>query len=54
MLFKIVTNSGSYIAYGEEESKAKINFTLEFPSEKIRDIKPLGNKVVEYIGTIIQ
>jgi len=54
MLFQIITNSGSYIVYGEKESEAKINFTLEFPSEKIRDIKPLRNKVVEYIGTIIQ
>lgn len=37
--FIIQTRNGKFVSYGETEYQAKINFTISFPSEKIRTIE---------------
>lgn len=46
-LYEIVTRNGKFISIGKDESEAKINFTIEFPSEKIRTIKVLEEKAIQ-------
>lgn len=46
MLFEITTKNGKFLSTGKDEGEAKINFTIEFPSEKIRKIKPLEEKAI--------
>lgn len=46
MLFTVLTRNGRYLTFGKDEAEAKINFTMEYPSEKIREIQPLEDKVV--------
>lgn len=43
----ITTKNGNFISIGKDESEAEINFTTEFPSEKIRQIKELEEKALE-------
>jgi hypothetical protein len=46
-LFLIETRNGNFISMGETEHQAKINFTIEFPSEKIRTIKEMEEKSIQ-------
>lgn len=43
--YKIITGLGDYILTASSEMEAKIKFSQEHPSEKIRKIKLLEDKV---------
>lgn len=52
-MYLINTKNGNFMAIAETEERAKIEFTIEFPSEKIRKIKGVDDKVfrIDYSGT---
>lgn len=45
-IFEIVTRNGKFISIGGTEHEAKINFTIEYPSEKIRTIRQREEKAI--------
>jgi hypothetical protein len=45
-IFEIVTGNGKFLSIGATEQEAKINFTIEFPSEKIRTITQREEKAI--------
>ncbi|WP_180953838.1 hypothetical protein [Bacillus sp. M6-12] len=45
-LFEILTRNGKFISIGSTEHEAKINFTIAYPSEKIRTIIQKEEKAV--------
>jgi len=48
-MYLITTKNGTYISIGNKETEAKTNFTLEFPSEKIREIEELEGKALQVL-----
>lgn len=45
-MFHIETRNGKFVSIGTTEHEAKINFTIEFPFEKIRTIKQAEEKAI--------
>lgn len=46
-IYIIETRNGTYSSIGESEYNAKINFSISFPSEKIRKIKKYEEKAIQ-------
>lgn len=46
-IYEIITRNGKYVSIGSTEHEAKINFTIEFPFEKIRDINEVEGKALQ-------
>lgn len=51
-LYWITTKNGTFLSIGNNENEAKINFSMTFPSESIRDIYALDNKSVQVSNLI--
>ncbi|MCA1064725.1 hypothetical protein QTG56_24245 (plasmid) [Rossellomorea sp. AcN35-11] len=49
-IYEITTRNGNFISIGENEANAKITFTIEYPSEKIRTIKEHEGKAVKILN----
>lgn len=50
LLYLIKTRNGEYIGTGKDEHDAKIQFTINYPSEKIRSIRNLEVTAIEITG----
>lgn len=48
-VFLIETRNGKFISFGSDEKEAKINFTIGYPSEKIRKIKETDEKTFKIV-----
>lgn len=47
MTFLITTKNGKYIAVSDDKERAKIQFSSNYPSEKIRSIEEVTSGVFE-------
>ena len=47
IIFLVITRNGTFVTSGNTEHEAKINFTINFPNEKIRKIKQLDSKAIQ-------
>lgn len=45
-LYKVITRNGTFFSIGKNEQEAKMNFTISFPSEKIRSIEKYEEKAI--------
>lgn len=45
-IYLVTTRNGTFISIGKNEHEAKINFTINFPSEKIRNIEKQDEKAI--------
>lgn len=45
-IYVVTTRNGIFISIGKNEHEAKINFTINFPSEKIRNIVKQEEKAI--------